>query len=218
MKHVKSFMLAGAMYLPMAPASAAVLTFDGDICNGGQSCDSDPTIDASYGDIAGRLDVQYKERVGDPLSNDNLALATTGYSDLLNVAVATIDFTASVFLASLDGSEVTLNGFDLGASQIDRSTQVTVVDGLGNILFSSGPIMVSSTVRSSFVGSYSSTTGIGIQFGPDAGQVGIDNIDFSLSELAPVPEPATWAMMIAGFGLLGGRLRLRSGRRCADAV
>jgi len=30
---------------------------------------------------------------------------------------------------------------------------------------------------------------------------------FEFSEFVPIPEPATWAMMIAGFGLLGGALR-----------
>ncbi|GEM_PF-936043 len=34
-----------------------------------------------------------------------------------------------------------------------------------------------------------------------------DNI--VLNELAPVPEPASWAMMIAGFGLAGGAMRRR---------
>ncbi|XHR98895.1 hypothetical protein ACFB49_04890 [Sphingomonas sp. DBB INV C78] len=29
---------------------------------------------------------------------------------------------------------------------------------------------------------------------------------------APVPEPASWAMMISGFGLIGGALRRRTGR------
>jgi hypothetical protein len=38
-----------------------------------------------------------------------------------------------------------------------------------------------------------------------------------LAQAAPVPEPATWTMMIGGFGLVGGSLRRRSaGRvRCA---
>ena len=35
--------------------------------------------------------------------------------------------------------------------------------------------------------------------------------------LASVPEPATWAMMLAGFGLAGGALRLRRMRRHAPA-
>jgi len=38
--------------------------------------------------------------------------------------------------------------------------------------------------------------------------------DFSLSVPAAVPEPASWAMMIAGFGLVGGALR-RQGRQGA---
>ena len=32
----------------------------------------------------------------------------------------------------------------------------------------------------------------------------------TISEIAAVPEPATWAMMIGGFGLVGGTLRRRS--------
>lgn len=34
--------------------------------------------------------------------------------------------------------------------------------------------------------------------------------NFSLSLAAGVPEPATWAMMIAGFGLVGGAMRTRT--------
>ena len=35
-------------------------------------------------------------------------------------------------------------------------------------------------------------------------------LDGSVKQTAPVPEPATWAMMIAGFGLVGGALRRRA--------
>ncbi len=42
-------------------------------------------------------------------------------------------------------------------------------------------------------------------------QLGVDNI-----EALPVPEPATWAMMILGFGAVG--MALRRGRRLALAV
>lgn len=37
-----------------------------------------------------------------------------------------------------------------------------------------------------------------------------DNLTFDLG--GAIPEPATWAMMIAGFGLAGGALRRRSSR------
>lgn len=51
---------------------------------------------------------------------------------------------------------------------------------------------------------------------PPTGSVrlfGIDNLTFTLDAVTPaVPEPASWAMMIAGFGLTGLLLRSRRGR------
>jgi hypothetical protein len=32
--------------------------------------------------------------------------------------------------------------------------------------------------------------------------------------MGTVPEPATWAQMIAGFGLMGAGLRVRRRRQC----
>lgn len=39
---------------------------------------------------------------------------------------------------------------------------------------------------------------------------GIDQLNFTLNQAAAVPEPSSWALMIAGFGLVGGALRRRS--------
>lgn len=47
---------------------------------------------------------------------------------------------------------------------------------------------------------------IDVSGGPN---VGIDALAFGTAATAGVPEPATWAMTIAGFGLLGGALRRR---------
>ena len=47
-----------------------------------------------------------------------------------------------------------------------------------------------------------------VQFGSDIGNWLADDISFSTGGSA-VPEPATWAMMIAGFGLAGSALRRR---------
>lgn len=42
----------------------------------------------------------------------------------------------------------------------------------------------------------------------DAGGIGFDNLKFDVrSTGGTVPEPATWAMMIIGFGLIGGAMR-----------
>jgi len=50
-----------------------------------------------------------------------------------------------------------------------------------------------------------------------------DNNEFILVRLdAPligaVPEPATWALMLVGFGLVGGSLRARRGRTTIAAA
>lgn len=47
--------------------------------------------------------------------------------------------------------------------------------------------------------------------------VGLDNVSFTLTRAAPatggVPEPASWALMILGFGGVGASLRRRSVRQ-----
>lgn len=51
--------------------------------------------------------------------------------------------------------------------------------------------------------------------GADDG-LGVDNFRAEAVTLAAVPEPATWTMMIAGFGFVGGALRRR--KRIAPAL
>ncbi|MBS0479965.1 MAG: PEP-CTERM sorting domain-containing protein [Proteobacteria bacterium] len=47
----------------------------------------------------------------------------------------------------------------------------------------------------------------------------IDNVVLQLSARQPggVPEPATWAMMVVGFGAVGSALRRRKAPRLATA-
>jgi hypothetical protein len=46
---------------------------------------------------------------------------------------------------------------------------------------------------------------------------GVDNVTFSATAAA-VPEPATWAMMIGGFGIVGGAMRSARRRKPKVAV
>ena len=54
---------------------------------------------------------------------------------------------------------------------------------------------------------------IALIFGPDAYIGGVQNIVFRFDETLPtqggIPEPSSWAMLIAGFGLAGASLRRR---------
>ncbi len=63
---------------------------------------------------------------------------------------------------------------------------------------------------------YTNITELMIHNNTDPAGTGYDTISFTPSVTASVPEPATWAMMLTGFGGLGAMLR--SGRRSADAA
>ncbi|MFO1321635.1 MAG: PEP-CTERM sorting domain-containing protein [Burkholderiales bacterium] len=194
-----------------ASAITSTLTFDGDICPDSLTCGDFALIDQSYGDIAGIVDIQYDRLLGDDNGEHRLSFWTTGYSDLTNVAWGSSGDaagTAEIFIKPLDGNPITLKSFDLGSwPNTDRGTQFTILDGDGNILVSSGAITILGAVRSHFDIDLASASGIRIQWGPSAYNVGIDNVAF---EVTAVPEPQEYALLLAGLGLVGWAARRRS--------
>ena len=129
----------------------------------------------------------------------------------------------------LSGSETFLNfaaGFDTGFSfnyvSVSYSGSVSVYDGLngtGNLLATlnlspnsgscpgySAPFCPFSPVGVAFSGIAKS-----ISFAGVANQIVFDDITFGSVTPGPggVPEPASWALMLGGFGLVGGAMRSR---------
>jgi len=129
----------------------------------------------------------------------------------------------------LDGTETFLNfaaGFDTGFSfnyvSVSFSGSVSVYDGLngtGNLLATldlapnagscpgySAPFCPFSAAGVAFSG-----TARSISFAGVANQIVFDDITFGSVNPGPgdVPEPASWAMMLGGFGLVGGAMRSR---------
>lgn len=92
-----------------------------------------------------------------------------------------------------------LNGTMIGSATvtngITRASQLTLVNG-------------SFTVAAGDVLTFDFTKSAGQQFGSIAGISA--TIDFTPDVTGAVPEPATWAMMILGFGMIGVSLRGRS--------
>lgn len=215
---MKTMMVAGALAanlgFSVSAANAVTLTFSGNICGGGTTCSNNEVIDDTYGDIAGQLDVIYDRDI--TIGGENrLRAYGANYSDLSGVAYGGSDnFTgpAEIFLKPLAGYQVTLLGFDLGAwPKTTRDTQVTILTGGGQVLSASTPLTIDGQFHTSLSYNFTSADGIRIQWGPDAYDVGIDNIEFTVSAISgsAVPEPATWAMMIAGFGMAGAMMRRR---------
>lgn len=128
----------------------------------------------------------------------------------------------------LSGNETFMNvaaGFDTGFSfnyvSFNQPGSVSVFDGLngaGNLLatislspnagncpgYSAG-FCPFSAAGITFAGTAKSVSFAGV-----ADQIVFDDVTFGSSTPGGVPEPAAWAMMLAGFGLVGGAMRRRS--------
>lgn len=187
--------------VPLVLASAAsalsaetTLTFEGRFCVGGDgTCVNGSAILQTYGDGPG-VDVEYDGNTAtsglDPLTHWG-----EGYGGTQDIAYAVADKTGSIFLKPLQGALITLKSFMLATYAVDRMSQFTILDGLGNVLASVARLNVPYAEPFQFSRPLSSDTGIRIEFGPEAYNVGIDEIVFETT--IPVPlDPA-------GTGLLG---------------
>jgi hypothetical protein len=199
-------------------AEAETLSFATATCGGGGTCSEGNAIDANYGSNAG-VAVSYNNPSG--ATTSQLDWWDTDYSNLTDVAYGSDtgkSGTAEIFLQPLGGGSVTLTDFALGAWQNeDRPSQITIVNGIGTVLYSSGAITISGTTAlqfSSLSSPLTSSDGIGIEWGPDAYDVGITNVDFAIGS---TPLPSTWTMLIAGF--LGvGFLAYRGSKKDSAAL
>ena len=211
-----------------APAHAAttVLTFDPPAACAPAACGGRVPISQLYGDQAGvNLSYSVADGFGGTPSPHGGYIAYTESYKTAGDRGATGDFRTSNDVAQIrfdvtPGSTLTLNSlfaattfngtlnnvefriYDLGFNQL--STQTTNLPQFGGNMLTFGN---------------SSTTGLILQFS-NFGSFAIDNLSFSVDAAASgaVPEPATWAMMIGGFGAVGGVMRRVRRRAPALAV
>ncbi len=127
----------------------------------------------------------------------------------------------------LQGTETFLNyaagfttGFSFNYSARNQGGAVNVYDGLngtGNIL---GTLNLTTNGGScpGFNAGFCPFTAQGVAFagtarsigfGGVANQIVFDDVTFGSVTPGAVPEPATWALMIGGFGAIGGTMRYR---------
>lgn len=228
MKSAKMAALCGAICLVSASATAGpiTLTFEGvgdqaavnDFYNGGT--DSQGNSGTNYG-------VSF--------SNTSLGIIDQDAGGTGNFAN---EPSPNTILFFLDSSSATLNyaaGFTTGFSFFyTSSTDATVnvwsgLNATGTLL---GSIVVSAQFTDGCTGDPNGTfcnwtaagvsfdgIAMSIDFGGTANQTGYDNITFGSDKPGNpgVPEPASWALMLAGFGMVGGSLRHRARTRVSFA-
>jgi hypothetical protein len=104
------------------------------------------------------------------------------------------------------GRQIVFNGTPQTVSTIsirdtDAFRQLQITDGLTALVALNGPALFSGTGNAPHFnpGTYSFTDAVSSQI-----------YSVTITEpTAAVPEPASWALMIAGFGLAGGAMRAR---------
>lgn len=202
---------------PAAMATTFTLDFSGNICGitGTSACGNGSTIGQNYGDIAGQLDVIYDAN-RNTTTTTNVFHWGTGYETLSNVAYGTNGGGGlSILFQPLAGFQVTLTGFDIAPylSRV-RDTLVQVIDTQTNALLIDQvfqPLPTGSVTN--FSGTWNSASGIQINLGPDAWDVGISNITGSVTPFqspVPIPLPAAGWLMLAGLGGLAAMRRRKS--------
>lgn len=218
----------GTTIILAASAHATVLTFDldPDIPNYGD-------IPGSYGDnVSAASDVVGTYLMGngytpnvtteyrtwqistDTVAYNNLDFWHDSYGDLSKVAfsVTSSDHFAEITLVPEPGWAIRLNSFDMAGYPVTDhpNSQVRILDGTSNtILVDYSPVTIlgSGGTHSTFTPGLTHNGPISIRFGYNDWNVGIDNINFD--QVTAVPEPETYAMLLAGLGLIGFMARRR---------
>lgn len=206
--------LVCAASLAAMPAHAITTVLDFDAAEAcAAACVSGSQLRQTYGDTAD-VDMSYLARDGfgdAPVFLSAMFWWNTGFGDLQGVAW--IGRTAEYRMELLTpGKTITLVGFDMARFTGTGLTDLRVHDLDWNLLWSATDQFAPNGASLSYAPGVSSTTGLILQHGPDAGNRGIDNIAFTITDtMEPpvIPEPATWGLMIAGFGLVGTAARRR---------
>jgi hypothetical protein len=194
-----------------AQATVSTINFSPASC--AFSCSNGSAVLADFGSTA-NVAVSYVNRStrGDGAIRSNFLLYWSGSYSGSNAAYANNSVGEVVFTLARPGT-LTLRSVDFGGwPNAARTIQYAVysLDFASTLVDRSLETNPAALTTVNF--NLASTTGLRFQFGPDGFNGGIQNVSFSFVPAnGAIPEPASWAMLIAGFGLVGAAARRRAG-------
>ncbi|MDO6415143.1 PEPxxWA-CTERM sorting domain-containing protein [Sphingomonas sp. BIUV-7] len=208
--------LAPVMILA-SPASATItIAFQNAAVNGGAvttvATDSGSglaSFTGAYGSFTTLVSAFGSPLLPQPILQTNGISVSSTIAGMLTVYVTQQNLTAST--AGLTSS-FTSNSFTGSAQSVVESTYYSASNELfggtqlASALFTGIGTVVSTDALVGLSGPYSQTAKYVIAVGDGTASV---NNTINLSAPAAVPEPATWAMMIVGFGAVGSTMRRR---------
>lgn len=191
-----------ALSLLALPAYATTIDFNNTGCtSAGVFC----VIPQTYGDTA---DIDMSHRIITKSTGQTVGIGLFNYKqkygDLNSVVFGGYDnanYLSEIKLTAKTGRLLSLTSFDF-ATFGNRAAKVPIkVFDLNGNLLNNGLYNTNYPTHSTLALNTAYLPGVIIRWGPDSYNVGLDNITYSVKSAAP--EPASWAMMVVGFGALG---------------
>ncbi len=196
-----AFLLAAAAAAIAAPASATVISFDDVGGNGAQVANGYNGLNWNNFGVLNKANLPVSGYAAGTVSGNFTAFNLFGTPASINSAT---DFTLNSFFltaAWFDNLVVTVTGSNNGSQVF---SQVLSPSATAPTLYSFGGALIDQLSFVSTGGTlHPGYNGSGTQFA-------LENLTINESILAGVPEPASWAMMITGFGLAGIAARRRA--------
>jgi hypothetical protein len=196
--------------------------------SGGSGSPSNPTSTIDFTGVSGPHFTTYSENGYNLVATSGTFTTTTHGAGDTGGAIfvngpLTAGYTpgpANLFeITSVDGGLFTVDNLQAvrGIEQFDANSTITIMGYINGVL--SGTATLNSKYDGWFVPIDTRLTTafdkVVIDLETDSSSVAIDNIVLTAVPAA-VPEPASWALMVGGFGLVGGALRRR--RRASAAA